>query len=614
MLKGSGFVENMRITVKSAPVSEMKLLSPDQVSVRLPALSVVANERVALEVQRGDDHKTFITVELVPTVKAQSVTPLQARTGERITVTGQHLNLIRSVQFGDRVAQYRASTDGRWLEVTVPPGAPSGAISATDVNGFIYTLTGSFSVQTELVEPIQIEAVDYGQSHLRPSAESFDLTPGKRVIVRAKVSAATPGNAGSVKLKVNYAQDESQTYNMNGPAHIPLKSAIRADDLSTFYTYVLSGDQVKPGMKLTVEAAASDKTVQSTVLPRVVAPTRIHVELKPLIFLGTDKIGNPSKLTNDGALKRQLKAMFPISEIVIKEGASLPVSNAPEHTTEKALQDLIFVERLKRLPPNHYVMGILPGRGEAVEIEIDGMRDKGMMQGLAGIGDSISVVWDGADDMVTNAAHELAHNLGRPHPNDDVRFPDESFPHIPHREGIGAYWGINLTGEPFQLYDPKHHYDLMSYLGTKKWISTYNFDRLGEYASRNLAASSTMLAYAPDRQASRTPVISMVGTILSDRVSFSYSHRERGQINMAPIPAANEASSSEYTMEITFANGAIATYPLKLRQLSGRRAEPTSIFDLSIADSGSPAKVRVRHGTTVIFEENQAELVKRQAR
>ncbi|KWN79890.1 hypothetical protein WM23_22320 [Burkholderia ubonensis] len=595
VLKGAGFVENMRITVKSVSVSEMKWLSPNQVSFHLPELHIASQHRAELEIHRGDNQRTSINVELVPTVKAESVTPLQAHAGARLTVRGQHLNLIKSVQFGDRAARYQASLDGRLLEVTVPPGAPSGAITATDNYGFTYTLTGSFSVQAESIE---IEALDYGQSHLRPAAEQFDLTPGKPAIIRAKVSSTTPGSVGNVKLKVDYAPGESHTYEMKGPAHIPLKSGIRADDLRTFYTYVLKGDQIKPGMRLTVEAAASDKHASSTFSPRVVAPTRIHVHLVPVMLLGKTgalETGKASKLMNGDALKRQLEAMFPISEIAITTQANPVIAGhfRGDHYTNRILTGLINGEE-SQLPPDQYFMGILPGNGEEVVMENG---DTGMLLGLADPGGRYSVVWDDTGNLVVNAAHELAHNLGRRH-----SFEDQYFPDVPYKNGIGANWGINLTSAPFQLYDPKSHYDLMSY-NFPTWISTYTYDHLGKYATQNLSASPAMLAYTPDRQASRTPVVSIAGLISNDRVWLSYSHHKHGQINFAPVPPTDAMSGSGYSIEITLSNGAIATYPLKLRQLSDRRAEPTSIFDLSIADSGGLKTIRVKHGARMIFEE-----------
>ncbi|KWN60982.1 hypothetical protein WM23_15140 [Burkholderia ubonensis] len=596
-LKGTGFVENMQVTVKAIPVTDLKLISESQISFRVPALPISTFENAPLEIKRGDNQSISTVVALVPTAKVLSVSPTRAREGELITVTGQHLNLIRVVQFGDRKVAPTIASDGRSMTLTVPSGAPNGAVNARDEYGYSYVLATDFTVQPMLAKNIRIDTVDFGQTHLRPGSESFMTIPGKPMMVRAKISADIPGAAETVKLTVTYMDGETQAYDMHGPVQLPLTSAPRAaNDLDQFHTFVVPGEQVRQGMELIVEASAHSQVVRYALSPQVAPRTRIHVELVP-IGLSNGQFGNTDKLLNDDALKRKLQAMFPISEVNVTLGEKLNVLSFPDGVrTENALRQFMIF-RKQNLGPNHHIMGILPGKGEWVD---GGTK---LMTGLAEPSGKASVVWDNAYAVVEDAAHELGHNLGRPHPEKDPNFPN-----VPRKNGIGKHWGIDLTSKPFTLYDPARYYALMSYgnpddfdsIGDPKWISIYTYDHIAEYAAANLRASAAEPTYAPNNLSRATPVISIAGLISNGEVSVTYAPSARGQINVAPAREADAASGSGHHIEVTFANGITTAYPLKLRELAHKKAAPTYLFSLVIPSSGDIARVRVRQGATIV--------------
>ena len=83
-------------------------------------------------------------------------------------------------------------------------------------------------------------------------------------------------------------------------------------------------------------------------------------------------------------------------------------------------------------------------------------------------------------------AHELGHNLGRPHtPCDDpVADPGQVDAEYPHARGTLGAWGHDF-GEaegpgPGHLFDPEGYRDLMSYCHPQ-WISDYSFTRMLEF-------------------------------------------------------------------------------------------------------------------------------------
>ncbi|WP_176091365.1 hypothetical protein [Burkholderia ambifaria] len=580
-LTGAGFVDNMRVTIRSEPVRDIQRRSAELFQLSVPALKIVRTELATVEIMRSDGQRASVPVTLVPTVTVQSVLPLHVRANDAITVSGQHLNLLRAVQFGSRPARFEATPDGRSLTVAVPRDAPDGAITAIDCYGFTYTLTAGLVVerQNPVGELPKIDSVHYGQSHLRPSADVFEVTPGRALMVRARVAMHSAGSSGQVVLTVAYSSGKTRTHTMCG---VPLSPNLPHGALQDVdYTVVVPGEDVCAGMQLTVEVASPGQPIRHTIVPRVAAPTHIQVELVPLSFGIGKTPGNVSRLVEHDAFKRQLQAMFPIAQIDVVSGAPYALLRQTKNITVNALWQLGVHQQVNSV--HHFVIGILPGAGEVVE--------EGMEVGLGGIGAQHAVVWDGAADVVLAAAHELAHNLGRPHP-DDAR-TDEVFVHVPHRNGIGPHWGVDLTADPVRLMDPARHYDLMSY-DFPQWIGSYTYDRLAGDVRSRLGVNAA--AAAPPMH---VPVVTLAGVLFPDHVMLGGARYPRGEIDTAPIPAAEAGDGT--VLELAWADGTRTVYPLTVHPWS----EPTragGTFALSIADAGAITSMQVRRGARILYE------------
>ncbi|RKT98630.1 hypothetical protein C7H84_36045 [Burkholderia sp. Nafp2/4-1b] len=586
-LTGAGFVDNLGVTIRGEPVRELQRRSAELIHLRVPALKITHTEPATVEITRGDRQRVAVRVTLVPTVTVQSVLPLHVRTNDAITVTGQHLNLLCAVQFGPHTARFDVSPDGRSLTVAVPPSAPDGAITAIDCYGFTYTLTAGFVAKRDVGNPAgdppRIGAVHYGQSHLRPSTDDFDVTPERALMVRARVAMGAAGSAGQVTLKVGYPSGESYTHTMREKSLSPnsLQGTLQDGDMD--YAVVVPAEHVHANMQLTVEAVGAGEPARHTIVPRVAPLTRIEVDLVPLSFTIGGTLGDASVLLEGDAFKRQLQAMFPIAQIDVRLATckSRSVLRYSRRTTENALQQFMAFNEPRA--SHHFLIGILPGAGEPVE--------GGMEVGLGGIGAHNAVVWDGATDVVLTAAHELAHNLGRPHP-DDLR-PGEAFPHEPRQNGIGANWGIDLVADPVRLLDPTGHYDLMSY-SFPQWIGTYTYDRLAGAAVARLAFDPASAAASPVS----VPVVALVGTLSNAEVRLN-AVRRAGQLDVAPIPA-DEAGQGP-VVEVTWASGTRLIYPLTLHALPHRHGDSTALIAMSIADHGPIANLVIRHGERTLF-------------
>ncbi|WP_419935110.1 hypothetical protein [Candidatus Palauibacter sp.] len=151
-------------------------------------------------------------------------------------------------------------------------------------------------------------------------------------------------------------------------------------------------------------------------------------------------------------------------------------------------------------------------------------------------------------------AHELGHNLGRPHtPCDDpVADPGQVDAEYPHARGTLGAWGHDF-GEAEgpglgHLFDPEGYRDLMSYCHPQ-WISDYSFTRMLEFRladAARLAGGRTArdptrsrdLTPARDGAARRGTVLLLWGGVRNGalRLEPAFAHPAPARLPSAPGP------------------------------------------------------------------------------
>jgi hypothetical protein len=583
VLSGAGFVENMRITVDTVPVQKLTLVSPNEIAFHIPPNEISDFHAALIEVRRPDGQVVHGSVNLAPTVSVSGSAQVQARAGEALTIGGRNLHLIQAVLFGDsEVSPTLQAADS--LTVVVPADAQGGTVRARDRYGFVYPLIGSFSVLPPDGSNAKFETVLIGQSHLRSPNLDFMLIPGKPGLVYAKVSPDVTG----VTLHVDYPGGAGSVHPMQAASQLfPTDiAASRAFSVNGAYAYRLAGDEIREGMQLSITAAGRDQLAEYGyhIAPKVAPSTLLHLTLVPLRFLFSMESG---KLPDLALLKKRLEAQFPVSKIEISTAMSSPVGARPgaPKVTNTALGELMLGEH--RLEPNHYVVGILPGEGEVVE--------DGVMTGLAKTGGRTAVVWDGGADMIDDIAHEVGHTLGRSHSHEDKTFPFRW-------STLGAHWGVDLTDAILRLYDPAQYSDLMSY-GDPRWMSSYTYDRIAQYAAFHLKAPAVTQAFAPGRSADLMPVVSFAGTISESRVRVGYTRSPQGSPTVAHAPVGDRYQEGEYSIEIAFEGQVARRYPLNLAAVSGRQSDRDYAFTVTVPDYGRTTQIRIWKGTRVIHEE-----------
>jgi hypothetical protein len=165
--------------------------------------------------------------------------------------------------------------------------------------------------------------------------------------------------------------------------------------------------------------------------------------------------------------------------------------------------------------------------------------------GYVGGGINTSLGWDALPSGSGVMAHELGHNMGRPHaPCGGVSGPD---PLYPYAGGIIGAYGLDLTA--LTVKAPTTNYDLMGYC-SPDWVSDYNWGRMITYRQGNPS-------FAPP-----APVSAVTGLLVWGRIT------PRGVVlepafRVAP-PSTQPGGTGEYRIEGFAADGRLLfSYPIE---------------------------------------------------
>ena len=145
-------------------------------------------------------------------------------------------------------------------------------------------------------------------------------------------------------------------------------------------------------------------------------------------------------------------------------------------------------------------------------------------------------------------AHELGHNLGRPHtPCDDpVADPGQVDADYPHARGTLGAWGHDFGDADGlglgHLFEPEGYRDLMSYCHPQ-WISDYTFTKMLEFrrgdAARAMAVPRSGGVAAPSAPATRRDTMLLLWGGIVDgvpRLEPAFAHMAAARPPSAPGP------------------------------------------------------------------------------
>lgn len=415
---------------------------------------------------------------------------------------------------------------GREALEVLPLGAHTATLTATDA---LDAVTEA-SLSIDVLEPhgdVAIHHVDFGQSVVK---ETLTLVGEKPALLRVSVLGNEAGLAPAVEVEATQGTTSLGTRVLTGPATAPLTEDLT--DLSKQYRVVLPAEWLVPGVELTVRVDPSnalpetDESNNEAVLtPTVSRGHVLHLTAVPVVQ--NTLTGTPRDV------ERTVTDVWPVKGVEVKTRApytsSVALTGSATSAWSQLLDELAQVKTADGSSRNYY-----------------GFVKVNYGSGVAGIGYIGRGVATGRDDSLSTVAHELGHNLGRPHaPCGGVAGADPNFPYAGAKIGT---WGWNGT----TLLAPSRYVDLMSYC-SPEWVSDNSYEKVQQFLSgRGEFAPDAML---PDMRWTDA-------VLISGRLSAS------GEVRWAPVQrvraSVNEPVRADAALVLATRAGAVIRVPVAL--------------------------------------------------
>ncbi|MDE2662283.1 MAG: hypothetical protein OXI39_04695 [Gemmatimonadota bacterium] len=382
------------------------------------------------------------------------------------------------------------------------------------------------------------------------------LVADRRALLRV-FATADEVNGFRPEATATFFHDGAETYRteLDPPGGgIPL--AVDESRLERSFNAVVPGRVLQPGVSMVVELDPDgalpltsssrsrfpaegpyDIDVQRMPPLRVtLVPVQYHSEenrdVNPLVAAFAGELAAAATGAGSAAgrnVLRYARTVLPVGDLHV-------ALREPYHTwadtSEAGVVGLIREIELLRLmeaedPRGHYtgIFGVPKPRSRHPDAYwIDGL---GMLGGRSSLTGS-----HGPDGLLQRTgrlrlvfAHELGHNLGRPHTPCDapVTDPGAVDPDYPWPDGRIGVWGYDFgNGDedsggdgpgPGHVFNPEGYRDLMSYC-YPQWISDYSFTKMLEFRlARDGSAGISAFAHAADRGAGRGDMLLLWGGV-----------------------------------------------------------------------------------------------------
>ena len=381
------------------------------------------------------------------------------------------------------------------------PGAYPVTLVATR-QGVAAPLTLTVRVPEPLAEPtLWLQAAEWGQTVVAPELR---LVGGKPALLRVHLLADRPGVAApAIRAVLLDGQGAvTATLVLQGPAQVPMASLegdlpVSLASSGSTYTALLSADQVRPGLRVLVEAAGAALFAPCTLSPEVVPGAPLNLTVVPVIHKGVAPV-----LPVDADMVRGLTAVWPVTGVNLAHRAPyttstlLPQPGDPQNPAgwSQLLSELASLRIVDGATANYY--GFLnPGITSRFSFAITGISRMGDGVGV-GIDEASAPLFQSVDsslDLATRVMlHEEGHAFNLNHaPAGGAGNPQLNYPYA--HAAIGS-WGYDPATRT--AFDAGQDTDLMGYDKSIHWISDWNYRNALGFMEVTGASAATQVASA----------------------------------------------------------------------------------------------------------------------
>lgn len=383
------------------------------------------------------------------------------------------------------------------------------------------------------------------------------LVAGRDALLRVFVKASTTNTAQpTVRVRLSDATGLLQTYTVPAPsAAVP--TAITEGILTSSWNVAIPGSYIKTGLKIVADVDPTNQVTETNEadnsFPASGSPQAIPVNPMPtfaITFVPVTIAGQTPdvSMANAPQYLNTLKKVWPINDVdyavrapyTTTSAALLP--NDDNDAWEQVLSEVLAVRQAEST--TRYYYGVVHANYSA------GVAGLGYLPGHAAIG------WDYLPSGDQVAAHELGHNMGRPHaPCGGVADADPTYPYS------GAATGVYGYDVALQVLKAPTYKDLMSYC-SPVWVSDFNYVAVMNY---RLAQSNASVSAADRVESAPVPALLVWGRVQHGRLilepAFKIVARPSPPVRPGPYRLEGLGATGERLFDLSFAGEAVAEHP-----------------------------------------------------